>query len=313
MAKIKPVIRFEEESWTLRNSFVMREIRRCNRNVLLVQLALFAALLFFFIYPYTVKNYISRQAPTDMPAASVVALTGDSLDTRLPFSTTYENSADYRSNIYLKRVCVSEGRQVRFTLTADEVLPSGIVPVKNDIPMIEIGNVSQDKLPEEEASAAKSYVEYVLLRFGDKYLLTKQPVGSETVTLSGMLCYLPSDVLQVAAEASGVAEENFIPIFFDAGGEIFETLKVDLLLWGILFLIWLAFFIPLIRRIADPTRHEAYEKIYVYAGNTENNIRELDRELGGDSCIQSLSKIVTPSWILTRKLFTFDAKMKDRA
>ena len=312
MAKIKPVLRFEEENWTLRNSFVMREIRRCNRNVLLAQLVLFALLLFFFIYPYAVKSYISKQTPAEMPAAEVLALTKESLNTRLPFSTTYENSNDYRSNIYLKRTCISQNRQVRFTLTAEDVLPSGIVPVKNDIPTIEIGG-STTKLPGAEASAAKSYVEYVLLRFGDKYLLTKQPVDSDTLTLSGMLCYLPSDVLQVASDASGVPAENFIPVFFDAGGEIFETLKVDMLLWCILFLIWVAFFIPLIRRIADPTRHEAYDKIYVYAGNTEDNIRELDRELGSDTCIQTPSKIVTASWIITRKTFTFEAKMKDRA
>ena len=51
MAKNKPVIQFDEATWTLRNSFVMREIRRCNRNVLLIQVVLFGVLLGLFIYP----------------------------------------------------------------------------------------------------------------------------------------------------------------------------------------------------------------------------------------------------------------------
>ena len=313
MAKFKPYLQYDEESWTLKNSFVLREIRRCNRNQLILMLVLFGLLLSLFIYPFAVKTFFSRQAAVEMPAGEVLALTEESLSLRLPFSATYENSEEYRGNVYLKRVCVVRRLQCRFSLTAEEILPSGIVPVKNDVPTIDLSGLpGNTELPEDAQSAGKSYIEYVLLRFGDRYLLTKQPVGSESTTLSGMLCYLPKDILKVASEASGIDADRFIPVFFDAGGEIFASLKTDLLFWAILFLLWLCFFIPLVRRMADPTRHEAYAKIYVYAGDTAENIRSLDRELGGENVVQTLSKIVTPSWIITRKFMSFEAKMKDR-
>lgn len=311
MATFGPIQAYDEAGWSVKNSFVMKHIRRTNRNNLLRLGVLFVLLLVLFIYPFVIKLYLSQSRPAPLSAEEISSLSAGDIGALLPFSVTYENSADYRESVLRKRVCYQSDGHLRFTLTPDEVLPSNIVPVKSSLPVISVGTTNSDV--QLDPPSEKAYNEYVLLRYGDQYLLTKRPSGDVSTELTGMLCYLPSDVLAVAAEAAGLPEDAFIPALFDAGGEIFVTLRTDFLFWSILFFIWLAFFIPLIRRIADPTRHEAYRKVYVYAGPTEDNLRDLDRELADPACMRSFGKIITPSWIITSKTFSFEAKMKDRA
>ncbi len=292
---------FSEESWQVQNSFFYREIRRTNRNMLIVLAVLLLVLSLLLIYPFAVKLYISREAPSVMQRETLLSLSRKDVSSYLPFTTTFENSDDYKKNAHLKRLAYAEGLQFVFTIEADERLPSNIVPVENSVPTFI-----------ENTGDSLSYIDYVVLQIGDRYLLTKEPVGETGLRLSGMLAYLPDDLLTIVSDASGLPAEKFIPAIFDTGREIFATLKTDLLFWGILFLIWLSFFIPLIRRMLDPTRHEAYRKMYVYAGSTEENIKALDRELAGEGNLKSFRKIITPSWAVTRRFFSFEAKMKDR-
>ena len=290
---------FDEGSWTLHNSFVYREIRRTNRNWLMAMAVILLVLAVVLIYPYAVKKHVSAQESRPLSSAEVTSLRAEDVSSLLPFSATFENSADYRADVRRKRLAYSQSGQFIFSLSPDEILPTNVVPVKNELPTLDGGG-----------NSGESYVEYVLLRFGDRYLFTKKPVDGEAK--EGMLVYLPDDLRAFVSDAMEIPEDAFIPALFDTGREPFSTLTMDFLFWGILFMIWLGFFIPLVRRIIDPTRHEAYQKIYIYAGSTPDNIRELDREIAGPGCFGGRRRLSTPSWTIRRKVFSFEAKMKDR-
>lgn len=301
MPKIKTGGGFHEEQWRVQDSLLYRGIRRTTRNKLIVLFMLLLIICVVLIYPLAVKYKLKYDKPAVITAGELLAITDMSKQPRLPFSATFENSNEYKGNPSLKRIAYFKSDTAMLSITGESVTDAKIKSAENAMPGLT-----------GSTAGGKAYSEYVLLKIGGKYLLTKRVIGTDGLAYKGTLTYLPGDLLSVAVKSSGVNASQLIPAIFDASGEIFASLKIDTIFCSVFFFIWFISFIIVVRRVFNPTLHDAYKQMYVYAGPVEDNIKDLDREIADPGCYSTLRKTITPNWTITNTMFNFMIKRKDR-
>lgn len=282
-------------NWTFHDSTFSREIRRVNRNRIILALIVFAVIFYFDTIGTIFRARIYFSGPKAVTHEEISAVTDPETELKyFGFSANTEKSDVFTDNPKLKRLMFSKGGSCYVSLTPVSVKDSG--------------------LKAYTSSGSDTNVEYVLGQLSTgKYLLIKRSAIVRLDKASGTISYLPSDLRAEVLGASDVGDADLLPLIMDATGETFSSVKTDIGFTALLLALWGLWFFFIVRRAMNINRDPAYNRIFMCSGSVEDNARQIDEELQAPDVFTSGRVTVTESWRLTSKLFSFTAEPKSSA
>lgn len=271
------------ENWTFEQSTFCREIRRVNRNRILLAIIVCALIVYLDTIGTIYRVRMSKAEPQIVTHAELAEITDPITQlTLFGFSANHEESAEFDENVRLKRLMLAKNGSCRMVFTPDDFTPIKI-------------NSGDD-----------SYIEYALAHLDNgQYVLVKRSAVVKLDTLTGTVGYLPGDLRTIILERSGVDAELLCPLIFDATEEAFGSTGTMIAFSAILLLFWALWFISIIRRSLSLERDPAYQRLFVCHGTVEENARQLDEELGDEDTYRSGRNIVTEHWRIRRRMLSF--------
>lgn len=274
------------ENWTFRDSTFCREIRRVNRNRIILAALVFALIFYFDTFGTIYRIRMSNCDPEPVTHEELSAITNPVAQlTPLGISANHESSEEFNENVELKRLCL----------------------VKNDSCIMRLTPLGYTEV--DINSGSNDYVEYVLGRLSTgKYLLVKRSGLVPLDTITGTVGYLPGDLRSVILQNSEIADADLCPLIFDATSETFSNLTTEIVFSVLLLAAWGLWLFFIIRRAMSVERDPAYKRLYTCHGTVEEIARQLDDELNDAGCYRSGRTIVTENWRIRKGLFTFLAE-----
>ena len=272
--------------WTFRDSTFCREIRRVNRNRILLGIVLFLVIFYFDTMNTIYRARLAYSEPQAVTHEELSEITDPLVQlTSFGFSANYEESAEFDENLSLKRLMYSKNGACLVTLT-----PLDFTPV-------------------EINSGDNSYVEYSLARLSTgKSLLVKQSSLIQLDSVTGTVGYLPADLRDIILDNADISADQLCPLIFDATAETFSSVTTEIVFSVFLLLVWALWFFFVIRRALSIQRDPAYKRLFVCHGSVEDNARQIDEELGDADAYRAGHTTVTENWRLSRRLFSFLAE-----
>ena len=280
---LKQTASTDMEQWSFENSTFCKEIRRVNRNRILLAIIVCALIVYFDTIGTIYRVRLSKSEPQPVTHAELAAITDPITQlTLFGFSANHEESREFEENVQLKRLMLTKDGSCRLVFT-----PS-------DFTKIEIN------------SGDDSYIEYTLASLDNgQYVLVKRSALVKLDTLTGTAGYLPGDLRAVILERTGVDDALLCPLIFDATEETFAATGTMIAFSAILLVFWGLWFFSIIRRSLSIERDPAYQRLFVCHGSVEDNARQLDEELGDEDTYRSGRNIVTEHWRIRRRMLSF--------
>ena len=272
-----------KENWTFENSTFCREIRRVNRNRILLAIIVCALIVYLDTMGTIYRVRMSKCEPQPVTHAELAAITDPITQlTVMGFSANHEESVEFDENVKLKRLMLTKNDSCRMVFTPD------------DFQKIEIN------------SGDDAYIEYTLASLDNgQYVLVKRSAVVKLDTLTGTVGYLPSDLREIILKHSGVDPNLLCPLIFDATEEAFGSNGTMIAFSAILLIFWALWFTSIIRRSMSVERDPAYQRLFVCHGTVEENARQLDEELGDEDTYRAGRNTVTEHWRVRRRMLSF--------
>lgn len=288
MKRTQPI---DMEHWTFHDSTFCREIRRVNRNRILLGVVLFALIFYFDTMSTIYRVRLAYSEPQPVTHAELSAITDPLVQlTPFGFSANFEESAEFEENLSLKRLMYAQDGVCLVTLTPLDYTPVEIV------------------------SGDNSYVEYALGRLDTgKYILVKRSSVVKLDSVTGTVGYLPADLRAIILDNAAIDKDQLCPLIFDATAETFSSVTTEIIFSVFLLLVWGVWFFFVIRRSLSVQRDPAYKRLFVCHGSVEDNARQIDEELNGVDSYSAGRTTVTENWHLRRRLFSFLAEPRSSA
>ncbi len=280
------------ENWSFHDSTFCREIRRVNRNRILLSLVIFGLIFYFDTMNTIYRARLAYSAPQTVTCQELAAVTNPADElTLFGFSANHEKSAEFDKLPALKRRMYAKNGSCHLSLT----------PLAFRDLLVQPG--------ERETGKKDSTVEYVLAQIGDeKYITVKRSALVKLDTLTGTVGYLPDDLRGEILDCSDIRSDQLCSLIFDATGEAFSSTGTYIAFSALLIVLWGVWFFFVIRRSLSIQRDPAYKRLFACLGSVEENARQIDEELAGIDCYTAGRTTVTEHWRLRRRLFSFLAE-----
>lgn len=270
-----------------KKTFFRREIRRVNISRMAVCIAALICILLLDTKGTIIKASAKRRKPEPIDPSVLTEITDPETQlTPMKFPANLETSHAFDSTPSLRRLALVVNGSCQVTFTPDKIVPSGYIAYE------------QNGKPSEN-------VEYVFAVIGEKMILVRRSVWLPLDTLTGIVGYLPSDILLDVLSASDTEAEAFLPIFIDCTLDTFSSVKTSILFSVVLLFLWSVWFYFVFRDLIDWQRSAAYKRIFMCHGTVEENAFQIDNELAQRRSGSMLRNIYTENWHIKRGLFSF--------
>lgn len=278
--------------WEFKQSTILREIRRVNRNRIILAVLVIIIIFYLDILNTIFRAKIYYSGPKEITHEEISEISDPETQLRdFGFSANRERSDVFENNPGLKRLMYSKNGSCFVSLMPVSISDSGV----------EAFTTSNKKVS----------VEYVLGRLSTgKILLIKRSSIVKLENVQGIIGYLPSDLRAKVLGASPVEDANLLPLIMDATGETFSTVAADIWFSAFLLIAWSLWFFFIIRRARDIQRDPAYNRLFMCHGSIEDNARQIDDELQSPDVFTSGRLTVTENWRLKSNLFSFFVEPK---
>lgn len=282
---------YDAENWSFKKSTVVREIKRGNRNLIILGILILAAVVFFDVLGTAYRARMYYSGAVEVSAAELAGIVSPKVQLeQAGFNLSHENSAEFDADLSLKRLGYEKDGSFYLAYTPERIIRTGI---------------------KTEAQKSAGYV-YDLAALGDgRYMIFKRPAGLALDTLKGTVAYLPADMKDAFLKTYEFDGELIAPIFMDASSAAFSGLKTEIAFDAVILLIWGVWFFFVLRKAFNIELSEPYRQLYTCCGPVEENARAIDRELAEDGTYSARNNVITKNWILKRKLFGITIDHKD--
>ncbi len=278
--------------WRFENSFFRQQIRRINRNRILLALAVLTLMSVLYLNGVIYQTVYYFQGVADVTGEELAAVTDPKTQlSQLNFPANYENSQEFEADRGLKLKMLLKDGRCRLRFLPENVVPSGIADVENGAPVGVVYEFAQ--LP------------------NGKWMLLKRSYYQSLGAQVGTVGYLPEDLKILMAQSAGIDPAELAPILFDATGETFVGMRTDWVLSALALAAWGLWMFLILRRSRDYTKDPAYDMLYPLSGAVEDNVRWIDQELAGPDTVRSFGNIVTPHWRLQVRPFRLTIEKRE--
>lgn len=273
------------ENWSFHDSTFCREIRRVNRNRILLCLVVFVLIFYFDTMSTIYRARLAYSEPQTVTGSDIAAIDDPLTDlTSFGFSANYESSTVFDQDPALKRLMYAKNGSCHLTWT-----PSAF-----------------HELTQQPGGKSDDVVCYTLAQLEDgTFIAVKRSALVQLDRLTGTLGYLPDDLCKELLSCSDIDSHALRPLIFDATAEAFSSVGTSIAFSSILIAVWGVWLFFTIRRAVSLQRDPAYRRLFACLGSVEDNARQIDEELAGIDCYSAGRITVTEHWRLHRHLFKF--------
>lgn len=280
------------ENWDFKQSTFSKEIRRVNRNRIILAVIVLTAIFYYDILNTFFRAKMYYAGPKEISHAEISEISDPETQLKdFGFSANRERSDVFENNPALKRLMCSKNGSCYVSLKPVSISDSGVEAYT--------------------ATRKKATVEYVLGELSTgKILLIKRSAIVRLERVQGTIGYLPSDLRAKLLSASEIEDARLLPLIMDATGETFSSVTTDILFSVFLLLIWGLWFFFILRRALDIQRDPAYNRLFMCHGSVEENARKIDEELKSPDVFTTRRLTITENWRLQSKFLSFVVEPK---
>ncbi len=280
-----------ENKWSFKSSLLVREIRRAERNRIILVFAVLLIILYLNTMSTIYKAGFYFSGATQIRPEEISHIDDPEIElTEFGFNANFESSPIFKERPRLKRLMFSKNGSPYVELSGDSLYETGIL----------------------DSEGSNVVYRFCKLSNG-KYIFVKLFSHAEVPYLKGTVGYLPADIRTKALLDTSIDSGDLLPLFFDATESAFYGITSTIAFSVMVLLFWALWAFFVIRRALVIDRSPTYERLYMCHGAVEDNAFLIEKEVLKRGKRIPFGTTLTENWYIKKRLFSFWAEPRTGA